>query len=209
MPFIFKRLALLTSIAMVLAPNKALPGDKDKEEKKFVAGTAASYASHQTSEKVTIGVMAYFNDEDTRPVFGKKNPYNYGVLPVLVVIQNDSGKTIRVAPLQAVWVSPNRDRIDATPAKEVRYLTPPRRPNAIPGPPGTTPKILGHKNPLDTWEIEGRAFSATMLPPGQSASGFFYFQTGYQKGASVYLSGVKEAESGRELLYFEIPMAEK
>lgn len=193
---------------MVLAPNKALPGGK-KEEAKFTPGPAASYPSHQTSDKVTIGVKAYFDDEDTRPVFGKRNPYNYGVMPVLVVIQNDSGKTIRVSPLQAIWVGPTRDRIEATPAKDVRYLTAPRRPNAMPGPAGTIPKVVGHKNPLDNWAIEGRAFAAQVLPPGQSASGFVYFQTGYQRGASLYLSGLREADSGRELLYFEIPVVEK
>jgi hypothetical protein len=193
---------------MVLAPNKALPGDKDKAEKAFRPGPAASYA-HQTSEKVTVGVKAYFDDEDTKPVFGKHNPYTYGVLPVLVVIQNDGAKTIRLSTLHAEWIGPNRDRVEATPAKDVRYLTPARRPNTLPGPPGLPPKVLGHKNPLDTWEIEGRAFSAEMLPPGQSASGFFYFQTGYQRGASVYLTGLKEAESGKELLYFEIPVAEQ
>src|ERR1700691_6478218 len=204
MPFIFKRLALLTSIAMVLAPDKAQTAKK--EEPKFTPDAAASYASHQTSEKVTIGVRPFFNDDDTRPVFGKHNPYNYGVLPVLVVIQNDSPKTIRAQSLQAVWVGPNRDRVEATPAKDVRFLIGPKRPNAIPG---TPPAVIGHKNPLDTWEIEGRAFNAQVLPPGQSASGFFYFQTGYQRGASVYLSGLREADSGRELLYFEIPIVDK
>jgi hypothetical protein len=202
MPFIFKRLALLTSIAATLAVNKALP-DK-KEESKFTPGAAASYAAHQTSEKVTIGVLPYFNDEDARPVFGKKNPYNYGVLPVLVVVQNDSGKTIKVQGLRATWVTPAGDRVDATPAKDVRFLSPVKRPN-VPTPIGLPKK----KNPLDTWEIEGRAFSAEMLPPGQSASGFFYFQTGFQRGASLYLTGLAEAESGHELLYFEIPLDAK
>jgi hypothetical protein len=192
---------------MALAPDKAFPSKK--EEPKFTPGSAASYAAHQTSEKVTIGVLPYFDDEDTRPVFGKHNPYTYGVLPVLVVIQNDSGKTIKVKSLRAVWVGPNGDRVDATPAKDVRFLNGPNRPNSIPGPPGTVPKVIGHKNPLDTWEIEGRAFAAEMLPAGQSASGFFYFQTGYQKGASLYLTGLSEAESGRELLYFEIPVVLK
>jgi len=56
-------------------------------------------------------------------------------------------------------------------------LQPPQRPNMIPGP-GSKIKVLkGKKNPLDAWEIEGRAFAAQMLPPGQTASGFFYFQT--------------------------------
>jgi hypothetical protein len=158
---------------------------------------------------VTIGVLPYYNDEDTRPVFGKKNPYTYGVLPVLVVIQNDSSKTIRVESLKAVWVMPSRDRIEATPAKDVRYLHAAGRPTTLPGPPGLPPKVIGKKNPLDSSEIEGRAFAAQVLPPGQSASGFFYFQTGYEKGSSLYLSGLREAGSDRELLYFEVLMVEK
>jgi hypothetical protein len=190
---------------MVLAPDKALPGKK--EDARFTPGAAASYASHQTSEKVTIGVLPYFNDEDTRPVFGKHNPYTYGVLPVLVVIQNDSGKTLKVQSLQVVWSGPNGDKVEATPAKDVRYLNGPTRPSPV-HPPGMPPKAVG-KNPLDTWEIEGRAFTAQVLPPGQSASGFFYFQTGHQKGASLFLSGLREAESGRELLYFEIPIVDQ
>jgi hypothetical protein len=203
MPFIFKRLALLTSIAAVLAPNKAWPAGKDQP--KFTPGPAASYESHQTSGKVTIGVAAYVSDEETRPVFGKHNPYTYGVLPVLVVIQNDGPKSIRVDPLELVLVGPNRDRVDATPAKDVRFLTGPNKPSVAP----PFPKISAHKNPLDTWEIEGRAFAAKMLPPGQSASGFVYFQSGFQRGSSLYLSGLKEADSGKELLYFEIPLVEK
>jgi hypothetical protein len=207
MPFIFKRLALLTSIAAVLAPYKA---GAAKEHPKFTPGPAAGYASHQTNDKVTIGVAAYVSDEETRPVFGKHNPYDYGVLPVLVVIQNDSGQSIRVDHLEAVLVSPSRDRIEATPASDVRYLTGPRKPNLITGPiPVGGPKISHHKSPLNTWEIEGRAFAAQMLPPGQSASGFFYFQSGFQRGSTLYLSGLREASSGKELLYFEIPLVEK
>ena len=79
---------------MALAPNKALPDKKD--DQRFTPGAAASYASHQTSEKVTIGVKAYFDDEDTRPVFGKKNPYNYGVLPGAGGDPERRPKTIRV-----------------------------------------------------------------------------------------------------------------
>ena len=191
---------------MVLAPDKAFPAKK--EDARFTPAPAASYASHQTSEKVTIGVLPYFNDEDTRPVFGKHNPYNYGVLPVLVVIQNDSGKTIKVQALKAVWAGPNGDKTDATPAKDVRYLNGPSRPSSMPRPPGMPPKVVG-KNPLDTWQIEGRAFTAQVLPPGQSASGFLYFQTGYQRGASLILSGLREADTGRELLFFEIPIVDK
>jgi len=184
---------------MALAPNKALAGKK--EEPKFTPGAAASYRSRQTSEKVTIGVLPYFNDEDTLPVFGKHNPYKYGVLPVLVVIQNDAAKTIKVQNLQAVWVGPNGDKVEATPAKDIRYLTAPRRPSTMPSP---LPTGLGKKNPLDAWEIEGRAFAAEVLPPGQSANGFFYFQTDHRRGAKFYLTGVKVAATGQDILFFDV-----
>jgi hypothetical protein len=64
------------------------------------------------------------------------------------------------------------------------------------------------KNPLEAWEIEGRAMSAQMLPPGQSASGFFYFQTALQPNATLYLNGLYEAATGKEILYFELPLKE-
>ena len=60
---------------------------------------------------------------------------------------------------------------------------------------------------MDAWEIEGRAFAAESLPSGNSASGFFYFQTAYHPSATIYISGVREAASGKELLYFEVPVS--
>ena len=63
-----------------------------------------------------------------------------------------------------------------------------------------------NKNPLAEWEIEGRAFSAKMIPPHDKASGFFYFQTGSRGGATVVVSGLRDAKSGEELFFFEIPM---
>ena len=59
---------------------------------------------------------------------------------------------------------------------------------------------------VDTWEIEGRAMSAKILPPGESASGFFYFQTIMQPGSMIYLNGLYEAASGKEIFYFELPL---
>jgi hypothetical protein len=48
-----------------------------------------------------------------------------------------------------------------------------------------------------------------MIPPGQSAGGFFYFQTGHRPGARLYVTGIGEASSGRELLYFEFPFKDE
>jgi hypothetical protein len=208
MPFVFKRLALLMSIAAVAGLNKAEPADKDRA--KFEISPAASYPSHQTGEKVTIGAAVYDSAEKAHTAFGKVNPYQYGIVPVLVVIQNEGSQTIRVDRLRVDYVAPDGSHVDATPAQDVRYLRGPRQPNVVTGPlPTGGPRISRHKNPLDAWEIEGRAFSAKMIPPGHSAGGFFYFQTGHRPGARLYVTGIGEASSGRELLYFEFPFKDE
>lgn len=196
MPFVFKRLALLMSIAAAFAADKDAP---------FRAAPAASYAHHQTNAQVTIGVDPFVTEDKIKSAFGKLNPYNYGILPVLVVIQNDSNQTIQLDRLKAEYVGSGNNRVEATPAKEVRYLNGPSRPSIISGPKGPLPG-KSKKNPLNAWEIEGRAMAAQMLPPGNAASGFLYFQTGLQPGSIIYLSGLAEAGSGKELLYFEIPL---
>jgi len=178
----------------------------DKEPPPFKPAPAASLANHQTSEKVTIGVEPYVTDDKVKIAFGKLNPYQYGIVPVLLVIQNDGDKAIKLDHIKAEYVGPGNERVEATPAREVRYLRPPQRPNMIPGPAGQVKVLKTKKNPLDEWEIEGRSFTAAMLPPGQSASGFIYFQAELRHGSSIYLSGITEAGTGRELLYFEIPL---
>jgi hypothetical protein len=196
MPFVFKRLALLMSIAAAFAADKETP---------FKAAPAASYAHHQVSDKITIGADPYSSPDQIKTAFGKLNPYQYGILPVLVVIQNDGDHAIRLDHLKAEYVGPGGNRVDATPAKDVRYLNGPNRPKVIPGPVGPV-ALKGKKNPLDAWEIEGRSFAAQMLPAGQTASGFVYFQTGLHSTATIYLSGMVEAGTDRELLFFEIPL---
>lgn len=180
------------SIAAAFAADKEAP---------FKAAPAASQPHHQTNDKVTIGVDAFSSGDKIKSAFGKLNPYQYGILPVLVVIQNDSDKTIRLDKIKAEYVGPGGDRIEATPASEVRYINGGKRPTTIPG-----PISVKKKNPLEAWEIEGRALAAQMLPAGNTASGFLYFQTGLHSTATIYLSGIKEAGTDRELLFFEIPL---
>jgi hypothetical protein len=199
MPFVFKRLFLFMSIAAAFAA--------DKETEKFEVKPVTEYKARQTNAKVTVAAQVFVSDEDARPAFGKNNPYKYGILPVLVVIQNDSSQAINLERIKAEYVTAERERIYATPARDVRFVHGGQKPNVTIGPTG--PKIgKQKKNPLGEWEIEGRAFAARMLPPGQSASGFFYFQTGFLRSSTLYLNGLKDARSGEDLFYFEIPLTE-
>src|SRR5215469_12042544 len=106
MPFVFKRLALLLSIA---ALSGATAWSADKDPQPFKPGPASGFASHQSNAQITIGVETYEAGDKIKSAFGKLDPYQYGILPVLVVIQNDSDKSIRLDGMKAEYSGPNHD----------------------------------------------------------------------------------------------------
>lgn len=190
--------------ALVLAASISALQAVDKDKGKFSPPAIDSMESKQTVQGITVAVQPYNTETLAKTAFGKVHPYEHGILPVLVQIRNDSKNSVRLEKMTAQYISPSRDRIEATPAAEVKYAKAPRRPNMNPGPiPGIR---FGKKNPLAAEEIEVRAFSARMLPPGESAYGFLYFQTGHRKGSRFYLTGLEDAGTGQELFYFDIPL---
>jgi hypothetical protein len=191
---------------MTLVMVAPLTSADKKGESKFAVGPAASYPTRQTSDNITIAAVPYNTEDLAHTAFGKANPYESGVLPVLVIIQNDTQQAIRMDNIKVEYVGVDGSRIESTPALDVKFVGPgPKRPQPNAGSP-IPPGLIKHKKPLAAWEIEGRAFAARMLPPHEAASGFFYFQTRHLPGSKLYLTGLSEANSGREILYFEIPL---
>ena len=153
MPFVFKSLALLLSISAAFAADKETP---------FKAGPADSYASHQSNAQITIGVDPFVTADKVALAFGKLNPSQFGILPVLVVIQNDSGKAIRLDRLKVEYAGPNHDRGSHS-RPDVRYPQPPApRRNRGTGRQSQSPQ---KRKPAGRWEIEGRAMSRKCCRP--------------------------------------------
>jgi hypothetical protein len=188
------------ALIVLLSITAGTAADKDK---RFAAGPAASYPNHQTQEKITVAAVPFFTAEQASTAFGKVNPYAHGILPVLVVIENGTGKALRL-DLHAQLEDLERRYIDAMPPGDVVLFDGVRKP---PGIPNTSPipkrKLKG---PLHTWEIEGRALSAKLVPPGESASGFIYFESNFQPGSHFVLNGIKDAATGADYFFFEIPL---
>jgi hypothetical protein len=197
--------AFVAALAIQLGVQPAFAADKET----FQAKPADQYANKQTTDGVTIAAEAFTTDEQTKTAFGKLNPWRYNILPVLVVIRNSSPNTVRLEKLHFEYELPDRSRVGSTPASDVKYTKGPSRPKMVTGPLGGV-HVAGSKNPLNVPEIEIRAFSAKVLPPGDSASGFVYFETDVEsQGASLYITGLENASTGKELYYFEIPLSGK
>src|ERR1700734_1912565 len=198
-------ISLILFMAVLFVGDATLAADNNKDAAKFSPGPASSYAAKQTNDRVTVAVVAYDTEELAHTAFGKLNPNQYGVLPILVIIQNDTDQALKLDKLQAEYTGVDGRSLEATPADEVQTLGGTDRPN-IPTTTNPISKLHKHKNRLDVWEIDGRSFAAKLLPPHESAHGFFYFQTTHRPGSKFYLTGVKVAATGQDILYFEIPL---
>ncbi len=193
-----KTVAALGAICLSIAVRGA-----DKKEEAFQPGPASSYKGVQKQGGLSAGARAYIADSECRAPFGKLNPNEEGVLPVLLALENTGKETLNLTGLRARYVDGGR-KFDAVPGAEVKFLRAPSRPRVGPGPiPGINRK---KKNPLAAMEIETRGFSAKMLPAGDRAHGFFYFQAEHLPGGILYISGIRGAASGNELFYMEIPI---
>ena len=203
----FKRL----SAALLLVSIAAVIGLAADDKSPFRAKPVSDYPYRQTSENLTIAAEQFITDAQTSTAFGKLNPWRYGVLPVLVVIQNDSPDAMRLDKMRIYYTLPGGTRVEPTPGSDLKYLQGARQPKTMSGGPlGGIKGVKLPKSPLAAWEIEGREFHARMIPPGQAASGFFYFQASTNsEAASIYISGIENATTGKELYYFDIPLSGK
>ena len=204
----YKRMrTTLVAVSLLLAAGAAAA------EKEFKARDARKYPAHQNQADVTVGVRPYRGEKETREAFGKAKPYKFGVLPVLVVITNASDHPLGLENLKVRFITSDREGLEPVSAEDLAYFQPSTKPKELPR---YIPRVPGigrpklKKGPLAKWEIIERAFTAPVVPPKTSASGFFYYMTGRDPdpipGSAIYLSGVRDLTSGQELFYFEIPL---
>jgi len=193
-------------VALIILLSIAAQGADDKDKTRFAPAKAASYPGHQTIEKITVAAVPFINEDQAKTAFGKVNPYKYGVLPVLVIIENGTGKAVRL-DLTAEYVDPGGRHVVASDPDYIYHMnagdvqrTRIPAPNPLPLP------QRDKKGPLGIWEITGRAFTAKMLPEADSAFGFFYFVTEHIDGSTLYLTGLKDAATGQDYFYFEVPV---
>jgi hypothetical protein len=196
-------------LAIAFLSIAALGADKAAP---FKPKPAADYEAKSSFDRVTVAAEPFDTEEKTFTAFGKIHPPRYGVLPVLVVIQNDRATPLDGRLLQFRYKVRGEPEIEATPAAEIRYaaggpsmpkINQPQAPMPLP-----LPK-RSKKNPLSDPVIDERAFAAKMIAPGESASGFVYFQTEYHGGATITLSGLRDPASGQDLFFIEIPITHR
>jgi hypothetical protein len=171
----------------------------------FKPGAASSYEAHQKIDDLVIAIKAYDTAELAKEAFGKFNPNELQVLPVLLIIENNRKQAIRVDGMKIEYILPGVGKIEPSTVPELLGVVGPSRPKQGPSPLPIPLPRRGKKNPFNAPEIEQRGWAAKVIAPGESAHGFFYFQTRHRASARLYLNGIFEPATQKELFYFEIP----
>ena len=171
---------------------------------------AAAYPAHDyhSSEKVTVGLDLYNTPEKTK-IFVV--PYkDLGLLPVLLVITNDSDAPVSLADIKAQLVTGDGTKLSPATEDDVyRRVSHPNAAGARVPLPFPTSRVKGGVNTKEWSEITNAQFKAKAVEPRGSQAGFMFFDVSDVQnplnGAHFYITRMRDS-GGNELMYFEVPL---
>jgi hypothetical protein len=187
-----------------------------KDDKSFVmpkAAAARTYPAHDSSEKekVTVAADPYDLPEKAQGVFRIKYKEE-DLLPVLLVITNESGQPIALTGMQVELVTRRRVKIQPATEGDIyrRIARQPVHGDAPGGNPLPFPrKVKRAVKKEEQEEIQDSRFTAKAVEPHATQAGFLFFDVqdinDPLAGAHLYVSGVRNSQ-GQELIFFDIPL---
>src|SRR4051812_30817790 len=114
MTFVRKTLLpLLGLLASITVPSlDVLAVDRDKN--KFSPPELDSLQTKLTISDITVGGVPFDRESLAATAFGKLNPYEHGILPVLVIIRNGSKGTVKLDTMKVEYHDKDRRSVDST-----------------------------------------------------------------------------------------------
>jgi hypothetical protein len=174
---------------------------------------AAAYPSHDyhSSEKVTVGLDPY--DAPPKSNIFTVNYRELDLLPILMVITNDSDQPITLSNIKPELVTSDGTKLQVASDDDIyRRLSHPTASGSRAPLPFPTKRVKGGVNSKQWNEISAASFKAKAVEPRGSQSGFLFFDVSDVpnplRGARFYLTGVEDS-SGNALMYFEVPIKEQ
>lgn len=199
---------LLASAAWLFAERQPQPLPK--------AFHAKTYPAHEThpAEKVSIAVDPY--DMPDKAAIFVVNYKRSGLLPMHFIISNDGDQPVSLVDMKVELILHDRSKIPPATVDDLyrrlgkqtrRGDEPARNPLPIPLP---RQKVKPSVSREAQAEIEAMQFLARAVEPHALQSGFLIFDVqgiaNPLAGAHLYVRGLRD-QDGRELFYFEIPLA--
>lgn len=180
----------------------------------------ASLRAVDAHENLTISADPYTDPERYKGVFGKKSPYDAGILAVRVYFRNDNASALRInASTIRLVVSPaggQRQRLGPLTPEEVADRTlltanpkAARRPFPIPGA-AAAPRNKDWTQMVDL--LRTVVLGTDVLPPHATTHGIFFFDVNHDfdavRDSQLYVPDLIYMTDQKALFYFEIDLGE-
>ena len=171
---------------------------------------ALSYPAHDRhkNENVTVAVDPF--DSAAKTDIFVIHYRDAGLLPVMLIVTNDSDQPIQLSDMKAQLVTSDRRKLDPATEDDLhRRISHPKASGARTPIPFPTSRVKGTVKPKELNEIQSAPFKARAVEPRSTQAGFLFFDVSDipspLAGARFYLTGVKDS-TGHDLMYFEIPL---
>jgi hypothetical protein len=171
---------------------------------------ALSYPAHDHhgKENVAVGIDPYDTPEKTKIFTVDYRAHQ--LLPVLLIITNDSDEPVQLSEMKAQLVTADRSKLSPESEDGIyRRLSHPTASGTRSPLPFPTKKAKGGVGAKELSELQGALFKARAVEPRSSQAGFLVFDVSDVStplaGARFYLTGLRDG-GGNELMYFEIPL---
>jgi len=163
---------------------------------------------HHGTENVTVGLDPY--DNATKANIFVVNYRDHDLLPVLLVVTNDSDEPVQLSGMKAEMVTADGTKLSpATEDDLYRRISHPKASGARVPIPFPTKRVKGGVGSKEWNEIQSAQFKARAAEPLSSQAGFLFFDisglSNPLSGARFYLTGVRDS-AGHDLMYFEVPL---
>ena len=204
----FPHIRFWLTLALVIAVPLLCLAAKEFSMPKTQPAFAYPAHDHHAKENITVALDPY--DAAPKANIFVVNYRDHDLLPVLLVITNDSDEPIELSGMNAELMTADRTKLVAAREEDIlRRISHPHASGARVPVPFPTKRVKGGVNSKELDEIQSAQFKAKAVEPRSSQAGFLFFDvSGLSNplaGAHFYLTGVRDS-SGHELMYFEVEL---
>ncbi len=168
---------------------------------------AGEYAARQDFQGLVIGAKAFATQEEARQVFDTKKLIEKGILPVLLVVENNNEFAIRVRGDQILLVLEDGTNVPPLPLLEVLleiHLDKPLTGYS------TRKDVMVRQivKPEMYMDFEHKFFEEKLIAPHSSDYGIVFFpypETDLEK-CRLYLPEIENLTADENLMFFEFPL---
>ncbi len=203
-----QRVALLVS-TLLLACASAYPQTNPTP-------TTASDLSHDHHDGMDVSVDPYSDSTRAKEKFGKANPLEAGILPVEVLLRNETDQAVRIKldTIQLSVQTSNGGRQDIDSLSPVQVADLVAHPGGPPEPKARrlpVPLVSKDKKTQKLAEIlQPLSLDADVVPPKSMIHGFLFFNLSRDislvGSSSLYIPDAVVIPTNQPLMFFEIPL---